>query len=270
MRTSVSINRKLKLIAEMQNESKFQVLEYDELKGSTNLKTTIVTKYLRDASVSLKQVKITLMDSAIKIQNNSLSYMKGDIVVNDKEIPTSTLVQKFFGSKASEQVLLKSILEGSGEVFLEPTLENFVLIELYDEEIIINDDIFYACEDSIEVMECLEKSIGTIELDLDKTYKLNLKGEGVVILKIPVPESEIIRCKIYQEKLTVNKNLAVLRTGTVSLNVETLETKDDRAESFIDVYTGAGEVWLLPTKNIYDNISNTVFEKNIFQEYVEE
>ena len=43
--------------------------------------------------------------------------------------------------------MFKPILKGTGEIFLEPTFGYFTLIELEDEEIIIDDGMFYACEE---------------------------------------------------------------------------------------------------------------------------
>ena len=105
--------------------------------------------------------------------------------------------------------------------------------------------------------------------DDEDIVQLKLKGSGIVLLKIPVPESEILRCKLYKDKLVVKDDLVVLRTGNVKLSVESsgntiirdISDNDDK----VDIYTGIGEAWIIHTKNIYNktfNISSDICKEN--------
>lgn len=62
-------------------------------------------------------------------------------------------------------------------MYFKPSFKYFSLIELYDEEIIVDEDIFYICEDSIKInIEDGEKL-----LDKDK-LQIKFSESGIVIL----------------------------------------------------------------------------------------
>ena len=97
---------------------------------------------------------------------------------------------------------------------------------------------------------------GTKEINItsinDKELKLN--GNGVVVLKLPVSEKEIIRCKLFNDKLTVNEDLVILKSNSINISYEKYENEieDEIVEYVNTVYYGIGELWLLPTRSIYD------------------
>lgn len=254
MRTTVNINNKLTMISEMINDSTFQVLEYENLSGISSIENTININKLQDCGITLKQVKIILDNSSVKIQSGALSFMKGDVSIKSNLEATSKFPQMIFKNKKIDESMIKPIIEGRGELFLESSLEYFTLVELEDDEIIIDDSIFYACEEQIEIYKITKKTSQMV--DDEEVMQLKLKGSGIVLLKIPVHESEILRCKIYKDRLIVKDDLVILRTGNIKLSVENSgntiirDTIDN--DDKIDVYSGIGEVWIVPTKKIYN------------------
>ena len=144
-------------------------------------------------------------------------------------------------------------------MYFKPSFKYFSLIELYDEEIIVDEDIFYICEDSIKInIEDGEKL-----LDKDK-LQIKLSGSGIVILLMNVPESEIVRCKLFNDKLTVDGDFAVLRSGSIDVSIESinnyLNDSDISEKEYLHVYEGIGEVWILPTLSCYEDFSEDIDE----------
>ena len=235
MRSNIEMKNKLTLVSELGDESKFQILKYNELSGVNRVESILAIKKIENTGQRLKQVRILLNESAVKIQNNELSYMKGYIERSD-------LVHEFDSKKviASKD---KTIFKGTGEILLKSSFSDFTLVELVDEEIIISDSMFYACDEEIDIK--------TIK-DNDKEIKLN--GSGVVVLKLPVSEKEIIRCKLFNDRLTVNEDLVILKSSNINVGFEKYSNVvDDNIEQSINTfYYGIGEVWLLPTRSIYD------------------
>ena len=74
----------------------------------------------------------------------------------------------------------------------------------------------------------MEKSIkiniedGENLLDKDK-LQIKLRGSGIVILLMQVPEDEIIRCKLFNDKLIVDGEFAVLRSGSIDVSIESIK-----------------------------------------------
>lgn len=269
MKSNIKIKNTLTMLSEMENESTFQILQYDSLKGATDLKSAMGIKYLRDSGVTLKQVRVILKDSAVKLQIGAFSYMKGNINIKNIVGGPVGFGKKLFAKKVTGESIIKPTFEGYGEIFLEPSFEHFTLIELFDEEIILDDGLFYGCEEDVDVTIGMKKTVSSIVFGDDGLFEVKLKGSGIVILKLPVPENEIIRCKLFNERLAVDGDFAILRSGGISFSVEksgtSLVGSSLNGEGLVNVYEGIGEVWLLPTKSIYENIKEYSLDTHIDQ-----
>lgn len=99
MITSFNANNKMTMISEMRNDSIFQILEYDNLEGSDDLNLSIQLNFMKKSSVKLRQIRVILEDSAVKIEAGALSYMKGDIEIENKTGGIIGLGKKFFQVK---------------------------------------------------------------------------------------------------------------------------------------------------------------------------
>lgn len=257
MRTSMNIQNKLTMLSEMRNDSKFQILEFDRLEGATDVGTALGLQIMNDSGIKLRQVRIILEDSSVKLESGALSYMKGEIEIRTKTGGVVGLGKKFLNSKLTGETMFKPTYEGTGEIFLEPSFGHFVLIELEDEEIIVDDGLFYACEEDVEVGAAMQKSVSSMLFGNEGIYQTSISGSGIVVLEIPVPESEIFKCKLFNDTLKVDGNFAVLRTSNVKFTVEkssSLIGSVTNGEGLLNVYSGTGEVWLLPTMNIYQDL----------------
>ena len=257
MRTSMNIQNKLTMLSEMRNDSKFQILEFDRLEGATDVGTALGLQIMNDSGIKLRQVRIILEDSSVKLESGALSYMKGEIEIKTKTGGVVGLGKKFLNSKLTGETMFKPTYEGTGEIFLEPSFGHFALIELEDEEIIVDDGLFYACEEDVEVGAAMQKSVSSMLFGNEGIYQTSISGSGIVVLEIPVPESEIFKCKLFNDTLNVDGNFAVLRTSNIKFTVEkssSLIGSVTNGEGLLNVYSGTGEVWLLPTMSIYQDL----------------
>lgn len=260
MRTSLNISNNLNLISEMRNDSIFQILEYDDLRGGQSADAAIKLNFMREAGLKLKQVRILLDDSAVQLESGALSYLRGDIKIQNKMGGPLGLGKKLFDSKVTGETAFKPTYTGTGEIFLEPSFGQFALVELQDDEIIVDDGMFCACEEGIEVSSAMQKSISSMILGNEGAFQTRISGDGIVVLELPVPENEIFKCRLNNDELKVDGNFAILRTGDIEFTVEKA-TKSiigiaTSGEGFLNVYRGTGDVWLVPTKSVYDQIEN--------------
>ena len=184
--------------------------------------------------------------------------MKGKIDIINHTGGIISLGKKFFSSKVTGEPMFKPMLRGTGEVFLESRFGYFTLIELEDEEVIIDDKLFYACEEGVEVEPVIQKNVSSMIFGKDGIFETRLSGSGIVVLEIPVPEKEILRCKLFRDVLKVDGNFAILRSGSIDFTIEksgtTLIGTALNGEGLLNFYRGTGEVWLVPTKAIYMNL----------------
>lgn len=265
MRSSLKFTNKLNMLSEMESESKFQILEYENLDGATDAETVFGLNAIRQSGIKLKQIRIILDDSAVKLEPNFLSYMKGNIEIIKKNIEIKNksggllgFGKKIIASKLIGETEFKPTYSGSGEIFLEPSFGHFALIELEDDQIIVGDNMFHGCEDGIEVNVATQENVPSEFLGNKGLYQIRIEGSGIVALKVPVPETEIFKCILIDDTLKVDGDFAILRTGNIEFSVE----KSSKSiigtmaseEGLVNIYRGTGEVWLAPTKNIYKDL----------------
>ncbi|MBW6410437.1 AIM24 family protein [Clostridium weizhouense] len=264
MRSSLNFTNKLSMLSEMENDSKFQILEYSSLNGATDVETAFGLNIINKSGIKLKQIRIILENSEVKLEPGALSYMKGDIDIKSKIGGVIGLGKKILTSKLTGETTFKSTYTGTGEIFLEPSFGHFALIELEDDEIIVDNGLFCACEEGVEVGIESQRNISSALLGNEGLYQTKIYGSGIVALEIPVPENEIFKCILIDDTLKVDGNFAILRTGNIDFSVEksskSITGSITSGEGLVNVYRGTGEVWLIPTKSIYDDIRNKGFD----------
>lgn len=258
MRSSLNFPNKLNKLAEMENDSIFQVLEYENLEGATDVESAFGLNIIRESGIKLKQIRIALENSSVILKPGALSYMKGDIKIISKTGGVFGFGKKLISSKLTGETAFKPTYSGTGEIFLEPSFGNFALIDLEDDEIIVDDGLFFACESSVEVGVTVQKNLSSALLGNETLCQTRISGSGIVVLEIPVPESEIFKCILIDDTLKVDGNFAILRTGNIEFTVEksskSIVGAVTSGEGLVNVYRGSGEVWLIPTKSVYDNL----------------
>ena len=258
MRSSLNFTNKLNKLAEMENDSIFQILEYENLEGATDVETALGLNIIKKSGIKLKQIRIVLEDSSVILEPGVLSYMKGNIKISSKSGGVLGLGKKLISSKLTGETVFKPTYSGNGEIFLEPSFGNFAVIELEDDEIIVDDGLFFACESSVEVGVSMQKNISAAILGDESFCQTKISGSGIVALEIPVPESEIFKCVLIDDTLKVDGNFAILRTGNIEFTVEksskSIIGSVTSGEGLVNVYRGSGEVWLIPTKSVYSDL----------------
>lgn len=243
MRSSVRFENRLIMLEEMENDSTFQILEYSKLQGTMDTVISQSIEAINRAGGRLKQVRIVLDDNAIKIEPGAVSYIKGAINKKNKSNRAFSLGKKLISSRLSSEIdEEKPIIEGRGEIFLEPSFNDYALLELEDEEIVIKDGLFLACEETVEVKSIINGA----------KNEVILRGSGIVVLELPVPCDEIFKCKLYNDTLKIDGDFVILRGGNVEHSSEVSDIVCDNG--IMNVYKGIGDVWLVPTKEIYSDI----------------
>lgn len=235
MKTTINTKNRSDVIFQSIGDSFFQILKYNN----------------EITNNSLMQIRVVLKNSTIKVQNEILSFMKGDIDIKHKKVKAACFAKRLLGM---DKISQKTLLSGTGEVFFRPSFKYFTIVELEDEEIVIDDKIFYVCEGTIRIT--IENKD---ELLVSHKTEIKLSGTGIVILSIPISEEEIIRCKLFNDKLTVAGNYAILRSGSIECNVYDFNKNIDDELKRIEVmknYEGVGEVWLLPALSCCEEYIN--------------
>lgn len=260
MKTNITISNTLNLLSEMENDkAKFQVLEYDDLLGSSDLSSAFMLSYMRSANIRLRQVKVVLRSSSVFVESGALSYMRGNLEASSNVGGPGGLVKKLINSSLTGEHVIKPMFSGTGEILLEPSFNHYILLDLEEnEEVIVDDKLFFAAQGSVTLGARAVRSISGAVLGRETLFQTSLKGPGIAVLEVPVPEQEIFKYRLQNDTIKVDGNFTFLRSAGIEFTVErttnTLIGTAVAGEGFLHVYRGTGEVWLMQTKHIYDQL----------------
>lgn len=246
--------------AEGQNAT-FQILHY---------KPIIDKEYfsLQRAGERYKQVRILLNNGSIVTEAGALHFLKGNITAENRTGGAAGLMKKFASSMLTNESTFKPVYTGVGEIYLEPTFGHFLIYHLNNEEIIVDKGLFYCCESSVKVGVAAQTNISAAVKGGEGFFQTKLSGTGICVLQSPVPASEILKMELFNERLQVDGNFAILRTGNIHFTVErsakTLLGSMTSGEGFLQTFTGTGTVWLAPTQALHQAYP---FQNPLFNTY---
>ena len=70
VKSNIETTNKLTMIAQMTNDAKFQILEFEKLDGGINTASLLKAQEINEKNIRLRQVRIILEDSIVAIENN--------------------------------------------------------------------------------------------------------------------------------------------------------------------------------------------------------
>jgi uncharacterized protein (AIM24 family) len=260
MKTNLTFENNFNVIGKMEgSKSSFEVLEYKRLNGSKDVGSAAMLYFMKEANLKLRQIKINLRSGAVRLEGGALSFLRGSIEMENKAGGLLGLGKKMLTSKLTGETVFKPTYRGTGEIYLEPSFGFYALLELENEAIIVDDGLFYACEDTIEVGAEMQKNLSSSLLGNEGLFQTKISGTGIVVLEIPVPENEIMKYTLNNDVLKVDGNFALLRSRGVEFSVEksskSLISSATSGEGLLNVFRGTGEVWLAPTQYVYKRLS---------------
>lgn len=239
-------------------DSSVDVLRHKQLLGSNDSSTAQTLFFANAAGMNLKQVRITLQGTDVMIEAGLLHFMKGAITLESKVGGLSGLAKKMISSALTNEATFKPTYRGKGEIYLEPTFGHYLLVLLDKEEMITDKGMFVACEAGVEVGVAAQKNVSSALFGGEGFFQTRVSGTGWCVLSSTVPSSEIVRCTLNNEKLSVDGNFAMLRKGQIEFKVEksskSLMGSATGGEGLLQTFTGTGEVWLAPTQLIYQRM----------------
>lgn len=238
--------------------TKIEVLEYQKLKGLTDINSASTIYFMEKQNIRAKQIAIYLSQDSVKLEPGAMSYFKGNIEMVSGVTAGNVLGRVFSGMVTGESIAQPEY-RGTGTIVLEPSFKHFLILEMHDEDIIVDKGMFYCAQSSVDVRPIAQKNISSALMGGEGIFQIQLRGTGLVALECAVPSCEIDIVELKNETLKVDGNFAVLRTGNLEFTVErsakTLLGSAVSGEGLVNVYRGTGSVWLAPTIKVYDTLS---------------
>ncbi len=238
--------------------SMVEVLHYNALHGSEDISGAEQLYYAQQVGLRLKQIRISLNNGEVLAESGALHFMHGNINLESSVGGLGGMMKKMASNMLTGETTFKPRYRGTGQIYLEPTFGHFLLIRLDGEEAIVEKQMFYASEGTVDVGVAVQKNISSGLFGGEGLFQTSVKGSGWCVLSSPVPAEEIVRITLNGDKLSVDGSFALLRKGKIDFRVEkstkSLLGTATSGEGLLQTFSGTGEVWLAPTQTIYDRL----------------
>ena len=249
------------------NGTVVEIVQFKELRGSSNLVAAEKLFYANQTNIKLKMVKITIEDSSMRVEPGALYYMRGQL---EMKASTGGGIMKGLARKmVSGESFFVNEIHGTGEIYLEPTFGHFLLHELSPEEkgVIVDKSLFYAGTAGLDISAALQKNVSSAFFGGEGFFQTRISGTGIAVLVSPVPKEEIIEYKLTGEKLSVDGNFALMRSDGIKFRAEKSSKSwvatSVSGEGLLQTFEGTGSVWIAPTQGVYKRLGNTIGISNL-------
>jgi len=244
------------LSKEETDDAVFEVLQYPKLAGSNDARAAEQLYFVQNTGMRLKLIRITLKNGSIRNEPGTLYYMKGNLEM--KATTGGGMMKALKRKVTSGESMLVNEIEGSGEVYLEPSYGHFILLNMQNEEVIVDRSLFFAGSQGLDISASMV-SLSAAVAGGEGLFQTKISGTGVVALFSHVPQEEIQEIDLHNETLSVDGSFAMMRTKGVDFKVK----KSSRSwaatsvsgEGLLQTFSGTGKVWIAPTEEIYKSLA---------------
>ena len=247
------------LNSEAVDDADVELLEYPELKGSADIRASQNLYYARQSGMRLKLVRLRLNNSHARVEPGALYYMKGDLEM--KASSGGGLMKGLKRKMLSGETFFVNEIHGTGEIYLEPTFGHFLIHKITKDEgaLIVDKELFYAGTAGLDVTAVAQKNVSSALFGGEGLFQTKVEGDGIVVLYSPVPAEEIQKIELNNEKLSVDGNFALMRSGNIEFKAEKSSkswvSTSVSGEGLLQTFQGTGSVWVAPTQTVYEKLS---------------
>jgi uncharacterized protein (AIM24 family) len=191
---------------------------------------------------NLRLVKTTLQNETVRTESGAMYYMRGNITMQSK----TPSAGGFLKSLATGENIFRPTYTGTGELYLEPSLNGYHILELAGSEWILDTGAYWASDGSVEVGIERNKLLSGL-IGGEGLFQTKVKGNGKVVMVAQGPVEEV---HLRNDRLVVDGNFAIARTSNLSYRVEKA-TKSifgsmTSGEFLVNTFEGTGTILLAP------------------------
>lgn len=236
-----------------------EILQYNNLRGSDDVRTAERLFFASQSGMRLKLVRIRLKNAATRLEPGALYYMRGRL-----EMASSSgggLLSSLSRNLLTGETLFLNQINGTGDIYLEPTFGHFFLFDLREEPdgIIVDKGSFFAGTGEVQVDAVTQKTLGAAIFGGEGLFQTRIRGNGIVVLYSPVPAEELERFVLDDEKLSVDGHFTLLRSAKLTFRVEKSSkswvSTSVGGEGLLQTFEGSGRIWVAPTQPIYEKMA---------------
>jgi uncharacterized protein (AIM24 family) len=190
----------------------------------------------------LHLVKVTLQNETVRTESGAMYYIRGKVQMQSK----APSAGGFLKSLATGENIFRPTYTGTGELYLEPSLAGYHILELDSSEWILDSGAYWASDGNVEVGIERNKFVSGL-IGGEGLFQTKVKGRGKVVMVAQGPVEVI---NLQNDRLVVDGNFAIARTSSLNYRVEkatkSLLGSMTSGEFLVNTFEGTGTVLLAP------------------------
>lgn len=192
----------------------------------------------------VRLVKCTLMQETVRTESGALYYMRGAITMESKAPSMGGL----FKALASGETIFRPTYTGTGELFLEPSLGGFHVMDCGGRTWILESGAYWASEAAITVDVHREKTLTALKSGEGfMDFQTKVSGRGKVVLSA---QGAVEVMELNNDRLVVDGRYVLARSDSLRYSAEratkSLFGSLTSGEGFVRIYEGSGTLLFAP------------------------
>lgn len=230
----------------------FAVIEYQK-DISVSPDFAMEAYFASEMNVRKKQLIAQLGgENGIIAQNGAMQMLLGQIGVSTNINGAGDFVKKVAGGMVTKEKAIKPHYVGEGTMVFEPTFRHILLVDIseWSEGLVVEDGMFYACDDTIDLRVTARSNLSSAVLGKEGLFNTTMVGNGIAAIESNVPEDEVIVVDLEDDEIRIDGAMAIAWSYGLEFTVEktakTLIGSFASGEGLVNVYRGTGRVLVAP------------------------
>lgn len=200
------------------------------------------------------QLCIELRGGSVLLEPGALQYMHGKIDSTIQKHEDRGFFSRAMASAGTGELAYATRFSGHGTIWTEPGRRNFIIGQMDNDLLLLDDKAFYACSGGVQLTTHTHQSISGI-LSGNGLMQPKMSGKGVFAVEAPVPVEEIDIIELDgRGELVVDGDYMLMYSADLSVTlgplVKGLRNALRSGEGFVYKLSGTGLAWVMPTAKV--------------------
>ena len=192
----------------------------------------------------MRMVKVSMNSETVRTESGAMYFMRGGITMESKGPSLGGL----FKAMATGETVFRPTYQGTGELYLEPSFNNFHTFALNGQEWILERGAYFASDAGVEIEVYRDKTMTSLLSGQGfMNFQTKVKGQGTVVVSA---QGDVQEMPLNNERIVVDGNFVVARTGSLNYKIEratkSLLGSMTSGEGLVSTFEGTGKILIAP------------------------
>ena len=243
---------------------RIKVIEKDITFTGGNIPLAQDIYYAQQLGLKLRHVEADLNGGSLALDGDKYRSSSGDVKFSHISLGGKNLIQGLI-RKNNHDDFFWPALTGYGTAQMKDTVRYIHMVRCVNpRRFVLENGIYLASAGNFQFGVQADMKLRSMMLSQKNMLQTSIEGQGILLLELPVPPSELEYCKVQPGRpVRVNGQQVLYREGNVKRDVRLASTVFGSVASgagFVEEYTGEGMVVLAPTLDLFEVLAKDLGE----------